>query len=843
MNPAALRRIVEDHIRTLEGNAFQDFCDRLCMKLYPDDYTPVRAAGPKGDMKNDGYCPKARIFFAAHATRGEPFHKTKAKITSDLEGCLGKHADVGTWTYLTNDTLAGEVEAHVDDLRRAHSNVTIEVWGHKRIAERVCRFAEPIVGEISGIAIEPTVEITGEIEHAASLLKKSKVREAICVLERLWAQFSDRMAGREKYRVRANLGHAYYALMDHTRAADCFLEAVKYDPTYEKARARETLAYLIKGNAAKAHSLSSDLLADSPGEPLARAVWIRSAPNDVAFGDLEESIPEYQGEDVEIQMALAEAAAMRDLHEIAKKHTSRVCQKDANSPAVKEAVANVIMNSIPVWDLLRQDRRASESERKSLKEACKYYSDALGMFKKQNLTSRAARVRLRRSEAYILLDEEKKADQDCILAYELDASNPEAVFKCAAIKAKHNDMDGAISLFETLEGRPLRASFYLCFAQVLCQRNRPEDKARALDMLSARVGDTEAEVEEIRYSCMSLVVPLKTELHGAAPALKLIDGLERALLSETARACLRGKVAEQTGDPEAVSSAVAEILESISEDTTSDDLRRAAIGLQGFGRFRDALSLWKRLVRAEYLGADTFWAIECAQRCGDAAYILDFAERLRGNGLWDRRVFELEICLREEYNDWKGCRQALQEYLENPADETYLPYARAHLSHVAGRLNEVGLIETNLALLPQPCDVEPEMGEIVVQSLRLGGEPEKAVDYAYELVRRRWDSLDAHLAVANFMVPIGPRQLEVKPELVVGPGVAVQYQEDRANVALWHIVEDSELGEPEPSRREYSVDHPYSQKMLGLKKGDAFLLRTDRIQERRATILEITSKY
>ncbi|MFJ8822769.1 hypothetical protein ACIREE_13405 [Streptomyces sp. NPDC102467] len=87
----SLRKFVEGQLILLEGNAFQGCMDRLGLELYPGDYQAVRAAGPRGDTKNDGYCPKARVFFAAHATRNEPLHKTKAKIRGDLEGCLQEH--------------------------------------------------------------------------------------------------------------------------------------------------------------------------------------------------------------------------------------------------------------------------------------------------------------------------------------------------------------------------------------------------------------------------------------------------------------------------------------------------------------------------------------------------------------------------------------------------------------------------------------------------------------------------------------------------------------------------------------------------------------------------------
>lgn len=134
----SLRKLVEGQLLRLEGSAFQDCMDRLGLELYPGDYQPVRAAGPKGDTKNDGYCPKARVFFAAHATRGERIDKTKAKIRGGLEGCLHEHRDVKVWRFLTNDTLPGEVDQFIDnELRPRYRDVTVEVWGIKTLADEI----------------------------------------------------------------------------------------------------------------------------------------------------------------------------------------------------------------------------------------------------------------------------------------------------------------------------------------------------------------------------------------------------------------------------------------------------------------------------------------------------------------------------------------------------------------------------------------------------------------------------------------------------------------------------------------------------------------------------------
>lgn len=121
----------------MEFYYFQDFCDRLLSTLYPNEYTPVRAGGRNGDMKNDGYCYVSRIFFQAHATRGESAKQTKNKIEKDLSGCLKNWEDVRKFIYITNDTLIGEVENFVDSLRKQYQDITIETWGHKRLTSEI----------------------------------------------------------------------------------------------------------------------------------------------------------------------------------------------------------------------------------------------------------------------------------------------------------------------------------------------------------------------------------------------------------------------------------------------------------------------------------------------------------------------------------------------------------------------------------------------------------------------------------------------------------------------------------------------------------------------------------
>jgi len=206
MNKATLQTIIEDRIFNLNGNSFQDLCDHLCLKLYPNDYTPVRPGGPKGDMKMDGYCPKAKTYFAAHATRGEKIYAIKKKIESDLNGCLKQHKEVETWIFLTNYTLVGDVETHVQYLRTKNPKVNIETWDHKKLTEKIIQFNETDISKIIELPLEVTVHLQSEIERTTKLLNEHKPSEALVLLERLWELYKSDMTGNQKYRTRAIWG-------------------------------------------------------------------------------------------------------------------------------------------------------------------------------------------------------------------------------------------------------------------------------------------------------------------------------------------------------------------------------------------------------------------------------------------------------------------------------------------------------------------------------------------------------------------------------------------------------------------------------------------------------------
>ncbi len=844
MNKATLRTIIEDRIFNLDGNSFQGMCDRFCFKLYPDDYTPVRAGGPKGDTKMDGYCPKAKIYFAAHATRGRKITPIKRKIESDLKGCLKQHKDVKKWIFLTNVTLLGEIETYVQNLRTKYPKVKIETWGHKKITEKILKFNDTDISEIIGLDLGVTVHLQSEIESTAQLLKEHKSSEALVLLERLWEQYNSAMTGNQKYRTRANIGHAYLAQDQYEKAAHCFLKAKQYDPENERARAREALAYLLLGNPRKANELAKALLNDFPEENFGRAVYVRSAPKELNFDAIEKMVPEHQREDSEVAMAIGEAAMHRGHYDIAEKYIGKALQKEPNQPQVKEVMGDLLLQRARIAEQAVNDRGPTKEENGYLEKAKELFTEVLNEYQKKKLTTSIIRVLLKRANVYMGLNNFVAMEEDIVFAYQLQPTNLEVVYRYASIKLKAENWDGAIDLLDTLIGKGLMCSVELSLSQCLDKRNLEGDKKRAVLLLQSRLNDLSKEDPDLRREYLATLVDLERQTAGVEKAMEMLETLPPNIVSDEFVIVLRGETYRLDGRKDKAENEAKKVIEKRRPETSIQDKRRIATFLQVVGLYKEALELWKTLVQPEYIGRDTYRLMECAHQCEDVAFITEFAEKLRSNGLWERKLFELELDYHEKYHDDKGARKVMEEFLANPPDQSYAPYVRLRLSLLGIRTEKKDLIEKDSTKLPQVTEVNAHIGRWVATVLRYGPKPIKGVKYAYELVRLNWNKKEAHMAIIeSILAPVGPRVDIKHPEEIIAPGIAVQYQEDDTRKLRWHIIENSVVSTPESNRNEFPTHHPISKEMFEKKQGECFYLVKNGIQERTATIKNVVSKY
>lgn len=115
------------------GAAFQDFFSDLMEAVLPGTFVRVRAAGPTGDLKCDGYCLDTGTLFQVYAPRNVEvtLGEMVAKMKADFAGALVHWKELmKTWVFVHNDVdgqRAERVKA-LAELAAAHPTLAFEHW-------------------------------------------------------------------------------------------------------------------------------------------------------------------------------------------------------------------------------------------------------------------------------------------------------------------------------------------------------------------------------------------------------------------------------------------------------------------------------------------------------------------------------------------------------------------------------------------------------------------------------------------------------------------------------------------------------------------------------------------
>lgn len=711
---------------------------------------------------------------------------------------------------------------------------------NKKVVKQVAK-GKNIVQVGGDFVIKTSEDIQAIFDEAADLINRGEARTAQVLLEGLWKRHNDKMTPPQRSKCKRLIGCSFDRQDRLEEAGRSFLEAKDHDPTSEKARAFEALGYVCLGNPAKARELAEGVLADFSQNGLAWSVWVRTAPKGLSFAQVEAKIPEHLRQDPEVAMSLAVRAATEGNFDVAERYIAQVQSSVPGNPRVIEKLGDLMLTRARVGEHLLHQRGPTIEEKGYLNKAEAFFTDALRKWEEEQSRSSIVRVLLRRACAHKSLAKHDEALQDIRTAYETDKESSEAVY-WYAMTVSQQSLDQAIDLLKTIVGKgPIPDAEHL-LGQMLRERGREGDLQQALEILKSRVNDLAKGAPDFRVEYIALLLQIEREVEGIKQAQVTLDSISEDLIGSTARTILSAELLWLNGDSVNAVKCAKSAIAALSDKVRLEDKRRLANLLQRMGLHREALLIWKDIVRPEYIGRDTYSLLECAQRCEDAKFVIEFSEKLRASGLWDRRIFELELNYRELYNDNDGAKQVMQEFLRETPDVPYAPFVRLRLSVLGIRIGQFDLVETDPERLPAVSEVEPRIGRLMVTVLRYGKEPVRAVEYAYDLLRLNRDISDAHLAMMDALLPIGPKVVVQEPG-EAGPGTAVQYREDDTGVSHWHIVEDSKLGAPDPDHNEFAPGHPLSKAIEGKRCNESFYLRKDSLQDRTATIKRIVSKY
>jgi tetratricopeptide (TPR) repeat protein len=696
------------------------------------------------------------------------------------------------------------------------------------------------IQQIAGnLVIKSLEDIQTIFDEAANMINKGEAKPAQVLLETLWKLHNDKMTPRQKSNCKRLIGCSLDGQDKFEEAGKYFLEAKDYDPTWEKARAFESLAYLCFRSPSKAHELAGDVLKDFSQNNIAWSVWIQTEDK-LNINEILQKVPSHLHNDVEVAMALAIKASSEMKYDLAEKYLQVSLNEAPGNSRVTEKFACILLGRANVNEIFRYQRKPTQEEMISLEKSVELFTEAIEKFNNEGKIHSSAYGLIRRATAYKALSKNKEAKDDLDQAYKIANDDPEIVY-WHSIELAQENLDEAINHLKQIVNSSERCDVEFVLAQMLKQRHSNADLKDAVAILESRIKDLGKMPNDFRVDYLSLLFQIRAESEGFDRIKQDFDRITSNIIEESQKQILWAEVLWFFKDiPSAIRQAKL-CLEILDKDSSFYEKRRLAILMKNLGLHKESLHIWKSIVTPQYIGQDTYSLLECAERCEDAKFVIEFAKQMRSNGIWDRRIFELELHYHELFNDNEGAISLLQEYLKNPKEESYTPYVRVRLSLIGIRIDRYDLIEKDPSKLPKVTEVNARTGRLVVNVLRYGGNHQEALEYAYNLLRLNWDNSEAHLTMIEVLLPIGPKIIFAEPESVV-PGAAVHYKEDDTNIPHWHIIENASIGTLIQSHNEYSVNHPISQAMLGKKKGNSFFLRKDGLQDRTATIQEIHSK-
>ena len=682
----------------------------------------------------------------------------------------------------------------------------------------------------------PFSSFRAEIDQARDFLLKRQPDTAIALLEHLKSEKWDKLTEREKYRVEANIGHAYRQKGHLHDAANQFLKGVAYQPDDENAQCLKVEAHLILGQSELAREEAAGLARRYPECSAAIALRILTFPEDVPFKTVEESVDNHLRGEFDVAFELAQRAFAQGELPKAEEYARIAVQLKPDEPYALQVLAEILVEKERQALALNADLRPRPTE--GLVEAVSCLTRAIELLGDSPPPQWGAHIRLSRGVALKLSGEDRRAGEDLTTAYAMNPADPNIQYNYALLEAERGNVDDAIDTFRAIAptARSPRSDTQL--ARLLIQRGRDGDGTEAIRSLERWRSEWGRMNHEERDSLTETLVEAYMREGRHSDARNFLVSADMKLLPQDVVESHKAVVELDAKLPDEAARIAQAALAVISDAATRKSLIRLASVFYRLNSYKEALALFMRITPSNSLTRHTLSLLDCARRCGDDKFVLAFCKSLRAAGTYDIDCIDFELATLEQYNSFDEAIEVASDVIAKSGDIRCQKHARARRSWLGVRLARPELIESSPALLPTPMDHSPQFGKLVARVLTNGANPHLGVEYAYQLYRLHPDDFHACSAVAETLVPYPHPEVEVIKPDVVQIGAAVQYVDEATEVTHTCIVEDSP--DPKLSLEEYPPDHPLVVAMLGKRAGEQFKIpRADR----QGRIMSVVSKY
>ncbi len=669
----------------------------------------------------------------------------------------------------------------------------------------------------SDVAGNERTPVDTEIDEIFRYVKRGEPHTAVELYERIEQREGNRLTPRLKYRVRANIGNAYYSMGEMDKAAEQYLQAAALRDTRD-ALAFRIMAYVLRREYPIAHGLARQLCEQEPSFGRAHWLLIASLPEGTSLEEAESLIPDALLNDAEVAGALGGLAFEQDLVEKAVEYGRRAVHGAPEWPYGLVNLSGALLKRERLRALPDVDRGLIPESRESMQEAESLLNEAIQLIPASDPAKLLPAAYLNRASARRLLGKTTEAGEDIRESHRRNPGEPEIAVVMAAMLDHEGHRDQAIALLESLPALAShqRASFLL--AVLLRERGTDGDRKKAVAVLQPWMQRLPALSESDRSDVVGLLAMLFSDLAQPQDARNAVESVPQELLDSGCRETILARILFNAGDKEGARSALGLAITQLMDRGVWEYRREAAILAHSLGDYQLSLLLWRTIVTPKLFNSDTQRALVTARLAQDDGYILTLCRALRANGIVTRHVYESEADVLIRCHEHREAISLMQEWLTAHPDDKIM---RLNLSSLAIERNFPELVETDAVKLPSVSELTAaEAGAVVYHVLRHGPDAMLAANYAYDLWRKFPDVQAAQHTLIRAVLDPSPGKPTFAPPERIDADSSVRYQEVASGRLLVAVIEPGLT--PSVTRHEYAPDHGLAEAMLGKAVGETF---------------------
>ncbi|NEZ64367.1 hypothetical protein D0962_16475 [Leptolyngbyaceae cyanobacterium CCMR0082] len=678
------------------------------------------------------------------------------------------------------------------------------------------------------------------VNHSSTLINQGEYRQAIQYLtdlkSELWHQADDRL----KYRLLANLGVAQLGFNENiVNAATLFIEALQYNPEDEKAIAYAAMGYVFQGDLINSEKHAEKALQKNPASTLAYSLRIRSAPKTVPFESLLELVPEVYHTDIEILIALGEAALNRRLYEKARESFQVALDLDNGHSMnnVRAFLGVSILEPISHYFPLITAGQLLDSQKEDLEQAITIFTEALGgdYPDPNNLSHPNFTALVNRAAALRLLGRYDESIRDIKIARQKKPTDPYLIKQRALLAHEKTNYAEAYDYIQPVLSSPEMPESHLIAANSLANLSRFEEAESLLDDFIQTDYPKELRETAKRLKFGLLLEQNKREI-AEAILNEIIQEDAENIFTLISKIKWQKYIDDENPIPELIEQAKSTLTAKDFRDSILPQLELAEL-LCSLNYYRDAAEVYEQFVDQSHNTRLAHQLCQSYYFAGDYRKVLNLCQQLLNKYGPLPIISEMAAHINGEIGNIDVARTIREDYLDVYPDDVRMQLRLAVIDYATGEFEK----------LDEFLDSHPNFEGFSIDEFKKLAQLHKVrnrIDYflevIYEMRHCFYENGQTHAYYQISYLEATKTGVDIQSFESVQNGCGVLLVNE-FNKEQWYILEDRE--DSKSDRNELNANHPLYQALIGKRLGEEIIQAEDSFGKNALRIGAITNKY